>query len=292
MFGVINASGFSGYNVAMNTIQIADVKIGPDAPLAIIAGPCVAESLELCLKVGDAMRARCRELGFGYIFKASFDKANRSSIHSYRGPGLEQTMQWFEIVKSELGVPVTTDVHEASQAKTVGGVCDVLQIPAFLCRQTDLLQAAAQTGKAVSVKKGQFLSPEEMSSVVEKLVESGADKAGIMLMERGTFFGYQRLVNDFVGVSDMMKHGWPVCFDVTHSTQLPGGSSSGDGRITGGRPDCAPMLAKCAVVAGVQCLFMEVHPDPRKGKSDSATMLGIEEACELLGQLKKLRDAM
>lgn len=276
----------------MNTIQIADVKIGPDQPLAITAGPCVAESLDLCLEVGQAMKDRCKELGFGYIFKASFDKANRSSIHSYRGPGLEEAMQWFKVIKAELGVPVTTDVHESSQAAAIGEVCDVLQIPAFLCRQTDLLQAAANTGKTVSVKKGQFLSPAEMSSVVEKLVECGADQGGIMLMERGTFFGYQRLVNDFIGVVDMMKHNWPVCFDVTHSTQLPGGSSSGEDRITGGRPDCAPMLAKCAVVAGVQALFMEVHPDPRNGKSDSATMLSIEEASELLGQLKKLREAM
>ncbi len=273
----------------MNTIQIQNISIGPKQPLAIIAGPCVAESLEMCLEVGRAMRDCCGDLGLGYIFKASFDKANRSSIQSYRGPGMDEMLGWFKTIRTELGVALTTDVHEANQAAALGQVCDILQIPAFLCRQTDLLIAAAQTGKVVNVKKGQFLSPAEMSSVVEKLVESGADKAGIMLTERGTFFGYQRLVNDFPGVMDMMGLDWPVCFDVTHSTQLPGGGAvPGEARITGGRPECAPMLARCAVVAGVQALFLEVHPNPSQGKSDSATMLSIDQAKALLPQLAQL----
>ncbi len=268
----------------MQTIQIENVKIGPGEPLAIIGGPCVAESLELCLKVASVMQKHCAELGLGYIFKASFDKANRSSIHSYRGPGLEQGLAWLTQVKRELNLPVTTDVHESAQVAAVGRVVDVIQVPAFLCRQTDLLLACAQTGKAVNVKKGQFLSPMEMRNVVDKLVESGADKAGIMLTERGTFFGYNRLVNDFVGLADMMELDWPVCFDVTHSTQQPGGQGS----QSGGRPERAPMLAKCAVTAGVPALFMEVHPEPARAKSDAATMLGLGDIRKLLESLAAL----
>ncbi|MBB6430318.1 3-deoxy-8-phosphooctulonate synthase [Algisphaera agarilytica] len=266
----------------MNSIQIQDVKIGPGEPLAVIAGPCQAESYDMCVEVGTAMRDRCAELGLGYIFKASFDKANRSSIHTERGPGIEAGLELIAKVGQTLGVPVTTDVHEPHQATAAGEVIDLLQIPAFLCRQTDLLVAAAKTGKAVNVKKGQFLSPAEMKNVVTKLTEAGCTNQ--MLTERGTFFGYHRLVNDFAGLYDMSQLGWPVCFDVTHSTQNPGGA----GTSTGGRPECAPTLARCAVAASVQALFIETHPNPSEAMSDAATMLPVPQVVELLGELAKL----
>ncbi len=278
--------------MGMNTqhIEVAGVTIGPDRPLTIIAGPCQAESKDLCTTVGKAVRDRCAELGLSYIFKASYDKANRSSIHTERGPGLKAGLSMLALVRDELGVPLTTDLHEPGQAQAVGEVVDLVQVPAFLCRQTDLLIAAAKTGKPVNVKKGQFMSPAEMSNVVAKLTEAGAANpgAGIMLTERGTFFGYHRLVNDFAGLGDMMKLGWPVCFDVTHSTQQPGG----EGQSTGGRPDTAPLLARCAVAAGVDCLFIETHPDPANAKSDAATMLPLEQMLSLLGELAHLRGAL
>jgi 2-dehydro-3-deoxyphosphooctonate aldolase (KDO 8-P synthase) len=289
--------------MGMNTqrIEVGGVTIGPGAPggagvckgsgdsgvpLTIIAGPCQAESKDLCLTVGQAVRDRCARLGLGYIFKASFDKANRSSIHTDRGPGIDAGLSMLAEVRDALGVPLTTDLHEPGQAKAVGQVVDLIQVPAFLCRQTDLLIAAAETGKPVNVKKGQFMSPAEMSNVVTKLTEAKAQ--GIMLTERGTFFGYHRLVNDFAGLGDMMKLGWPVCFDVTHSTQQPGG----EGKSTGGRPDTAPLLARCAVAAGVHCLFIETHPDPPSAKSDAATMLPLEQTLSLLGELAHLHAAL
>ncbi len=270
------------------TIRVGTVSIGPERPLTIIAGPCVAESRDLCLTVGQALRDRCLRLGLGYVFKASFDKANRSSIRSDRGPGIDQGLRLLESVRDTLGVPMTTDIHEPEQARLAGYVVDLLQVPAFLCRQTDLLVAAAKTGKAVNVKKGQFLSPDEMRQVVSKLTEAGADRAGIVLTERGTFFGYHRLVNDFVGLGDLMELGWPVCFDVTHSTQQPGG----EGERSGGRPERAPLLARCAVAAGVAALFIETHPDPPSARSDAATMLPLDRALELLDELARLHHAM
>jgi len=269
----------------MKTIDINGVKIGPDAPLAIIGGPCAAESYDLCMTIGSALAKRCRELGFGYIFKASFDKANRTSIKSKRGLGMDEGLAIIQKVANELGVPNTTDIHEPHQAAIAAKHVDILQIPAFLCRQTDLLVAAAVTGKAVNVKKGQFLSPAEMTNVVTKLTEAGCSRQ--MLTERGTFFGYHRLVNDFIGVGDMMELGWPVCFDVTHSTQRPGESQT-----SGGRPERAPLLAKAATAAGVQALFIETHPEPAKGLSDAATMLPLEVTLDLLGTIAKIRDAV
>ncbi|MCC7145052.1 MAG: 3-deoxy-8-phosphooctulonate synthase [Phycisphaeraceae bacterium] len=268
----------------MNTIKVADLTIGPRQPLCVIAGPCVAESLELCLRVGETLRDRCAKLKLQFIFKASFDKANRSSIKSYRGPGLEEGLALLEHVKSELGVPITTDIHLPEQAQAVLPV-DLLQIPAFLCRQTDLLLAAAATGKPVNVKKGQFVSPQEMKNVVDKLQAGGA--GGIMLTERGTFFGYHRLVNDFVGLGDLMDLGWPVCFDATHSTQRPG-----EGESSGGRPERAPLLARAAVAAGVPAVFIETHPEPRLARSDASSMLPLEITLPLLDELARLHQAL
>ena len=273
----------------MQTIKIKTLSIGPRSPLAIIAGPCVAESHDLCLRIGEQVRDRCAQLGFSYIFKASYDKANRTSIHSARGPGLDAGLRLIEDVGRKLGVPTTTDIHEPSHAAPAGQAIDLLQIPAFLCRQTDLLVAAGATGRAINVKKGQFVSPGEMKNVVEKLIEATA-KPGeprIMLTERGTFFGYNRLVNDFIGVGDMMDLGWPVCFDVTHSTQQPGAGAGGT--KSGGRPERTPLLARAAVAAGVQCLFIETHPDPKSALSDGATMLPVERTLSLLGELAQLR---
>ena len=273
-------------NLSMNTLHIQNLTVGPDAPLTIIAGPCTAESYDLCVRVGEAMNEACGRAGLNYIFKASFDKANRSSIGSPRGPGLEEGLALLERVRKTLGTPVTTDIHESHQAAPAAEVADVLQIPAFLCRQTDLLVAAAATGKVVNVKKGQFLSPAEMGMAVKKLTEGFAavgKSPGIILTERGTFFGYHRLVNDFGGLVDLMAHGHPVCFDATHSTQKPGESAT-----TGGRPELAPILAKCAVVAGVQAVFMEVHPDPKNALSDAATMLDLPTGERLVADLAKL----
>jgi 2-dehydro-3-deoxyphosphooctonate aldolase (KDO 8-P synthase) len=274
--------------------QVGPVAIGPGRPLVIIAGPCVLESLELGLTVGSAVQAACRRAGLGYIFKASFDKANRSSITSYRGPGLEAGVAWLSEIGRRLGVPVTTDLHEPDQAEPVAQQIDLLQIPAFLSRQTDLLLAAGQAavahGRAVNVKKGQFMAPVEMAGVVKKLDEAGC--RNVMLTERGTFFGYHRLVNDFLGLGDLMAlstpHGSPpACFDVTHSTQLPG-----SGTQTGGRPDRAPLLARAATAAGCHALFIEVHPDPASAKSDGSTVLPIETATQVIGQVGRIRAAL
>ncbi len=270
----------------MQRLTLQNVTIGRDAPLALIAGPCVIESTSQCLAIAEPLRTRCAELDLGFIFKASFDKANRTSITSPRGPGLDEGLKTLAAVRDQLGLPVTTDIHEPSQAAEVGRVCDLIQIPAFLCRQTDLLVAAAETGKPVNVKKGQFMSPAEMTHVLSKLRE--AKCAGVMLTERGTFFGYNRLVNDFAGLGDLMELGAPVCFDVTHSTQQPGAQ----GGRSGGRPDLAPLLAKAAVAAGVGALFIETHPDPRKALSDAATMLPLEATLELLADLKRIHQAV
>lgn len=275
------------------TCTCGAIPIGPGRPLAIIAGPCVLESLELGITIGSRVRDLCAPLGLAYVFKASFDKANRSSVRSPRGPGLERGLDWLARIKEKLGVPVTTDIHEPAQALAAGAAVDLLQIPAFLCRQTDLLhaagQAAAKHGRAVNVKKGQFLSPGEMAGAVRKLEEAGC--SNLMLTERGTFFGYGRLVNDFVGLGDLLELKTPggpppVCFDCTHSTQLPGA-----GEQTGGRPERAPLLARAAVAAGVHALFIECHPDPAAAVSDASTMLRLDDMPRLLAQAAAHRRA-
>ena len=234
------------------------------------------------MRIGETMRDACAKHGLSFVFKASFDKANRSSVKSARGPGLERGCDMLAKLKSALGVPVTTDIHEPQQAARAAQAVDILQIPAFLARQTDLLAAAAATGRAVNVKKGQFMAPAEMVGAIGKLRESGAKQ--IMLTERGTFFGYHRLVNDFAGVGDMMQMGVPVCFDATHSTQKPG-----EGETSGGNPHHAPLLARAAVAAGVDAIFLECHPDPAASLSDRSTIQLLDRMPALLGQLAEIR---
>jgi len=255
----------------------------PDpSKLFIIAGPCVIESAELCLKIATHVKRVCDALGLAYVFKASFDKANRSSNASFRGPGLTDGLVVLERVKNELGIPVLTDIHEPEQAAVAAKVVDILQVPAFLARQTDLLIACGKTGRYVNVKKGQFMSPQEMANAVEKVKSAGNDR--VMLTERGTFFGYNRLVNDFTALPIMKSFGVPVVFDVTHSTQQPAGL----GNASGGNPQFSPLLARAAVAAGVDGLFLECHPDPKNAKSDAATMLNLNDIEPLLASCKQI----
>jgi len=256
--------------------KIGDVEVGLTAPLFVMAGPCVIESKACCLDIANRLVDVSAKTGVGLIFKASFDKANRSSLSSFRGPGLERGLEILAAVRQETDLPVMTDVHEPPQALRASKVVDCLQVPAFLCRQTDLLCACARTGKPVNVKKGQFLSPGEMENVVEKI--RACDNEKIMLTERGTFFGYNRLVNDMTAIEAMKKLGYPVVFDATHSTQQPGGL----GHATAGRRDMAPVLAKAAVAAGANGLFIEVHTQPEKAKSDAATVMPINWLEDLL----------
>jgi 2-dehydro-3-deoxyphosphooctonate aldolase (KDO 8-P synthase) len=255
-----------------------------NAPLIIIAGPCVIESAELCFTVARHVKGVCEKLGLTYIFKASFDKANRSSNSSFRGPGLTDGLVVLERVRREVGVQVLTDVHETAQVPVAARVVDILQVPAFLARQTDLLVACGQSGRAVNIKKGQFMSPQEMGNAVEKVRSAGGKT--IFLTERGTFFGYNRLVNDFTGLAVMKQFGCPVIFDITHSTQQPAGL----GTQSGGNPQYSPLLARAAVAAGVDGLFLECHPDPKNAKSDASTMLSLSDVETLLAQAKQLAD--
>ncbi|MHC4843912.1 MAG: 3-deoxy-8-phosphooctulonate synthase [Planctomycetota bacterium] len=246
------------------------VEVGLDAPLFVIAGPCVIEGEDLCMHIAQDLSQIAKNIDISIIFKASFDKANRSSLKSYRGPGLEKGLEILSEVRRKTKLPILTDVHEPHQASEAAKVVDCLQIPAFLCRQTDLLVACARTNKPVNIKKGQFISPDEMKNAVEKIRASENEK--IILTERGTFFGYNRLVNDMAAINAMQKLGCPVVFDATHSTQKPGGL----GDVSAGNPDLAPLLAKAAVAAGANGLFFEVHPEPKKAKSDAASILPLD----------------
>lgn len=258
----------------------------PHRRLLLIGGPCVLETDDINRRIGQTLRDACARLGIDFCFKASFDKANRSSGKSHRGPGMQAGLDRLARLREELACPVTSDVHEPEQCLPASKVLDMLQVPAFLCRQTDLLMAAAETGRPVNVKKGQFMSPREMQNVVRKLSEGGCRH--IMATERGTTFGYNRLVNDFIGIGDMMELGHPVCFDVTHSTQLPGA----EGERTGGRPERAPMLARAAVAAGVHAIFLECHPTPGAALSDASTMQPLDAVPAMLASLVAIRKAM
>ena len=250
--------------------------------LSLIVGPCAIESENLCLEVGSQLRELCRDLGMLYVFKASYDKANRSSAASFRGPGLADGLKVLDRVRNELRVPVLTDIHTEEQAREAGAVVDILQIPAFLCRQTDLIQAAVRTGKIVNIKKGQFLSPQEMRNVIKKAEEEGGTK--LLVTERGTTFGYNNLVADMRSIPIMKAFGFPVIFDATHSVQLPGGG----GDKSSGQREFAPVLAKAAVAAGVDGLFIETHPDPDSALSDGPNMIPLHEMRPLLRTLVNL----
>lgn len=252
----------------------------------VIAGPCVIESETLCLKVAGVFRKICAATGVAGIFKASYDKANRTSAASFRGPGLEQGLSVLARVRSESGLPVLTDVHTEVEAAAAGTVVDVLQIPAFLCRQTDLIRAAAATGAVVNLKKGQFLSPAEMGQVVRKAVDAGGRR--ILVTERGTTFGYNNLVVDMRSIPILRRSGFPVIFDATHSVQLPGG---GGDRSTGQR-EFAPVLARAAVAAGADGVFIETHPDPDRALSDGPNMVPLSELPALIRTLLKVREAV
>jgi len=262
--------------------KIGTVKIESDGGLFVIAGPCVIESEEICLNIATQLAEISKKTGVAVIFKASFDKANRSSIDSFRGPGMEKGLAILAKVKQKTSLAILTDVHEIQQVAPAAKVVDCLQVPAFLCRQTDLLAACGKTGKPINVKKGQFMSPEEMKNAVEKIRSTENDK--ILLTERGTFFGYNRLVNDMTAIPAMKKLGCPVVFDATHSTQQPGGL----GNTSGGARDMSPVLAKAAIAAGADGLFLEVHTDPKNAKSDTATIMPIEWVENLLITCQKI----
>jgi 2-dehydro-3-deoxyphosphooctonate aldolase (KDO 8-P synthase) len=269
-----------------NPVAIGPVVIGRGRPLALIGGPCVMEPNDMTRRIAGRLVEICGSLGIPLIFKASFDKANRTSKSSYRGPGMEGGLKVFQQVKAETGLPVTTDVHETHQAAPIAEVVDLLQIPAFLARQTDLLEAAAVTGRPLNVKKGQFMAPWDMAHVVAKVSEAGT--GGVLLTERGTTFGYGRLVNDMRAIPQMQATGAPVVFDATHSVQLP---SAGAG-VSSGEREMVPYLAKAAVAAGCDALFLEVHPRPEEALSDGPNALRLEDLQGLLQTCLRIRQAI
>jgi len=266
-------------------VTVGPVRIGPGCPLALIAGPCVIETRDHTLKMAEAIQGVAERLGIPFIFKASYDKANRSSLGSFRGPGPDAGLAILAEVGRSVGVPVTSDVHTPAEAAAARDVLELIQIPAFLCRQTDLLVAAGQTGKPVNIKKGQFMAPEQMDLAVEK-VRSGR-AGGILLTERGTFFGYGRLVNDMTAIA-VMRRLAPVVFDATHSCQLPGGG----GTITGGHRAMAPLLARAAIAAGSDALFLEVHDTPPAALSDATTVWPLDRLAKLLEDCLRVFEAV
>lgn len=269
-----------------NPVEIGSARFGNGCRLGLVSGPCVMEPGDLTLRIAERLAVIAEEMAIPLVFKASFDKANRTSGRSYRGLGLEEGLRVFERVKSATGLPVTTDVHETIQVPPVAEVVDLLQIPAFLARQTDLLEAAAASGRAVNVKKGQFMAPWDMEHVVRKLLAAGADR--VLLTERGTTFGYGRLVNDFRAIPVMRRAGVPVVFDATHSVQLP---SAGPG-VTAGEREMVPVLARAAVAAGCDVLFFEVHPDPDRALSDGPNALRLDDLPGVLETCLRIRAAI
>lgn len=265
-------------------VQVTDKIVLGGERMVLFAGPCAAESFDICIETGTKVKALCEQLGIDYVFKSSFDKANRTSSGSYRGPSKEGGLEILARVKKELNVPIVTDVHESYQCAEVAAVADVLQIPAFLCRQTDLLKAAARTGKAVKVKKGQFMAPEDMKYAVDKV--RGEGNNNVFLTERGVSFGYHTLVVDMRSLPTMRQYA-PVIFDVTHSIQQPGGK----GGSSGGQREFAPFLARGAAAVGVDGFFIETHPNPEKALSDGPNMVPLHEMEEFLKMIKKFWDA-
>ncbi len=263
-------------------VSIADLKIGNDLPLVMIAGPCVMESRDHALDISGRLAEMAKDLGVGLIYKTSYDKANRTSATSERGLGMEEALPVFADIKKETGLPVLTDVHEPDHCALVAEAVDVLQIPAFLCRQTDLLIAAAKTGKAINVKKGQFLAPWDMANVVAKIEAAG--NTNVMVCERGASFGYNTLISDMRALPILAKTGCPVVFDATHSVQQPGGQ----GTSSGGQREFAPVLARAAVAVGVAAVFMETHQDPDNAPSDGPNMIPLDQLPEIIETLLEL----
>lgn len=265
-------------------MRLGDFEVGLDKPLFLIAGPCTAESLELCVEVAGQMKEICARLGVPYIFKASYDKANRSSGKSVRGPGIDDGLRMLSEVRRQIGVPVLTDVHAEDEVAAVAAVVDVLQTPAFLCRQTDFIHAVAACGKPVNIKKGQFLAPGDMKHVVAKAKEANHGADTIMVCERGASFGYNNLVSDMRGLAIMRETACPVVFDATHSVQLPGGQGS----VSGGQREFVPVLARAAVAVGIAGLFMETHPRPEQAFSDGPNSWPLQRMESLLTTLVAL----
>ncbi len=266
------------------TVKIGSIEIGVENPFLIIAGPCVMENWDIVYKTARQLSDIANRRKFSLVFKSSFDKANRTSINSYRGPGLEEGLVMLKEIKAKLGLHVLTDIHEVEQCRKAGEVLDVLQIPAFLCRQTDLIVAAAKTGKCVNIKKGQFVAPDDMKNAVQKVFDSG--NKNVFLTERGTTFGYNNLVVDMRSIPMMQNHGVPVIFDATHSVQLPGGG----GTVSAGLRQFVPHLTRAAVAAGCDGVFMEVHPNPDEAKSDGPNQVPLAQVEDLIDQILKVRE--
>ena len=268
------------------SVKIANIEIGAGAPLALIAGPCVIESLDGALAIAKILKEFSERDGVPLIFKASYDKANRSSLESYRGPGLVEGLKILEEIKAAFGLPIVTDVHAVTEVDAVAKVADMIQIPAFLCRQTDLLVAVAKTGKPVNVKKGQFLAPADVSNLIAKIEQSGNDD--ILITERGTTYGYNNLVVDMRAIPMMKEFGYPVIFDATHSVQMPGGK----GTCSGGDAKLAPYLAKSAVAAGCDAVFVEVHTDPETALCDGANSIELSVLPEIWNVLRRINEVV
>lgn len=268
----------------VKTVQIKDIILGHNQPLVLVAGLCVIEDRNSCFEIAKKLKALTDELGMPFIFKASYDKANRSSLNSYRGPGIEKGLEILSEIKSRLNIPILSDVHSPLEVEAAKETLDIIQIPAFLCRQTDLILSAARTGKPINVKKGQFLAPWDVKYIAEKILSTGNSK--IIFTERGTSFGYNNLVSDMRSIVIMKELGYPVLYDATHSVQLPGGL----GASSGGQREMAIPLAMAAVAAGCDGLFIEVHENPEKALSDSASMLSFEMLPTLLKQAKQIRN--
>ena len=270
----------------MEEVRVGQILIGKGNPLVLIAGPCVIENEEMVFTTATKLKEICDRLGLPFIFKSSYDKANRTSLSSFRGPGMEKGLRILNDIKKRLSIPILSDVHSVEEVKTASQVLDVLQIPAFLCRQTDLILSCSRTGKPVNIKKGQFLSPWDVKNVIEKFISTGNHH--LMITDRGTSFGYNNLVVDFRGFPVIRSFGYPMLFDVTHSLQLPGG----EGSQTGGQREFAAPLARAAAATGVDGLFIEVHPNPTRALSDSATMLPVDEMETLLNQVKAVYETV
>ena len=265
-------------------MKLINFNVGIDQPLFLIAGPCVIESEDMTLRVSDELKSVCIKLDVPFIFKSSFDKANRSSNSTFRGFGMEEGLRILEKVKAQFEIPVLTDIHTIDQVKPVSEIVDVLQTPAFLCRQTDFITAVAKSGRPVNIKKGQFLAPNDMAQVVNKAKEANGNKDNIMVCERGVSFGYNTLVSDMRSLSIMRETNCPVVFDATHSVQQPGGK----GDRSGGQSEYVPLLARAAVASGISGVFMETHPNPKEALSDGPNAVPLDNMSELLGTLKDI----